>query len=101
VGLKFQVALMPTFSNDELRRFEKRWTSPSSDDSLNDADPRPLSSLRTVKGRSRMSDLGPGTKILRTVTMSALGQKETADCRLLMFAIPPKADIGERDDDVR
>jgi hypothetical protein len=33
--------------------------------------------------------------------MSALGQKETSDRRLLMSAIPPKADIGERDDDVR
>jgi hypothetical protein len=26
--------------------------------------------------------------------MSALGQKQTSDCRLLMSAIPPKADIG-------
>ena len=33
--------------------------------------------------------------------MSALGQKETSVCRLLMSAIPPKADIAERDDDVR
>ena len=33
--------------------------------------------------------------------MSALGQKQTSDCRLLMSAIPPKADIGERDPDVR
>jgi hypothetical protein len=27
--------------------------------------------------------------------MSALGQKQTLDCRLLMSAIPPKADIRE------
>jgi hypothetical protein len=26
--------------------------------------------------------------------MSALGQKQTSGCRLLMSAIPPKADIG-------
>jgi hypothetical protein len=33
--------------------------------------------------------------------MSALGQKQTSDCRLSMFAIPPKADIAECDWDVR
>jgi hypothetical protein len=33
--------------------------------------------------------------------MSALGQKRTLDCRLLMSALPPKADIGERDQDAR
>jgi hypothetical protein len=30
-----------------------------------------------------------------------LGQKQTSDCRPLMSAITPKADIGERDLDVR
>jgi hypothetical protein len=33
--------------------------------------------------------------------MSALGQKQTSDCRPLMSAIPPKADIAERHWDVR
>jgi hypothetical protein len=33
--------------------------------------------------------------------MSALGQKQTSDCRPLMSALPPKADIAERDQDVR
>jgi hypothetical protein len=33
--------------------------------------------------------------------MSALGQKQTSDCRPLMSALPPKADIAERDWDVR
>jgi hypothetical protein len=33
--------------------------------------------------------------------MSALGQKQTSDCRLSMSAIPPKADISEREYDVR
>jgi hypothetical protein len=33
--------------------------------------------------------------------MSALGQKQTSDCRLLMSALPPKADIAERNWDVR
>jgi hypothetical protein len=33
--------------------------------------------------------------------MSALGQKQTSDCRLLMSAIPPKAAIAERQLDVR
>jgi hypothetical protein len=33
--------------------------------------------------------------------MSALGQKQTSDCRLLMSAIPPKADIDGRSPDVR
>jgi hypothetical protein len=32
--------------------------------------------------------------------MSALGQKQTSDCRLLMSALPPKADIAEYDWDV-
>jgi hypothetical protein len=32
--------------------------------------------------------------------MSALGQKQTSDCRPLMSALPPKADIAERDQDV-
>jgi hypothetical protein len=30
-----------------------------------------------------------------------MGQKQTLDCRLLMSAIPPKADIAERDRHVR
>ena len=33
--------------------------------------------------------------------MSALGQKQTSDCRLLMSALPPKADIAEGNQDVR
>jgi hypothetical protein len=33
--------------------------------------------------------------------MSALGQKQTSDTRLVMSALPPKADIGEHDRDVR
>jgi hypothetical protein len=33
--------------------------------------------------------------------MSALGQKQTSDCRSLMSAITAKADIAERDWDVR
>jgi hypothetical protein len=33
--------------------------------------------------------------------MSALGQKQTSDCRPLMSALPPKADITGRDEDVR
>jgi hypothetical protein len=33
--------------------------------------------------------------------MSALGQKQTSDCRPLMSASPPKADIAQRDWDVR
>jgi hypothetical protein len=33
--------------------------------------------------------------------MSALGQKQTSDCRLLMSALPPKADIAARQADVR
>jgi hypothetical protein len=33
--------------------------------------------------------------------MSALGQKRTLDCRLLMSALPPKADIAGRQSDVR
>jgi hypothetical protein len=33
--------------------------------------------------------------------MSALGQKRTSDWRLLMSALPPKADIAECDWDVR
>jgi hypothetical protein len=33
--------------------------------------------------------------------MSALGQKQTSDCRPLMSAIHPKADIAERDRHVR
>jgi hypothetical protein len=33
--------------------------------------------------------------------MSALGQKRTSDCRPLMSALPPKADIAERNWDVR
>jgi hypothetical protein len=33
--------------------------------------------------------------------MSALGQKQTSDWRPLMSALPPKADIGQRDWDVR
>jgi hypothetical protein len=30
-----------------------------------------------------------------------MGQKQTSDWRLLMSALPPKADIGERNWDVR
>ena len=33
--------------------------------------------------------------------MSALGQKQTWDCRSLMSALPPKADIADHDPDVR
>jgi hypothetical protein len=33
--------------------------------------------------------------------MSALGQKQTSDSRLLMSALPPKADIAERGRHVR
>jgi hypothetical protein len=33
--------------------------------------------------------------------MSALGQKQTSDEHPLMSALPPKADIAERDEDVR
>jgi hypothetical protein len=33
--------------------------------------------------------------------MSALGQKRTFLRSVAMSALPPKADIGERDDDVR
>jgi hypothetical protein len=33
--------------------------------------------------------------------MSALGKKQTSDCRPLMSALPPKADIAERDYHVR
>jgi hypothetical protein len=33
--------------------------------------------------------------------MSALGQKQTSDCRPLMSALPPKADIEGRRLDVR
>jgi hypothetical protein len=32
---------------------------------------------------------------------SALGQKQTSDCRPLMSALPPKADIDARSLDVR
>jgi len=32
---------------------------------------------------------------------SALGQKQTSGCRLLMSALPPKADIETRSRDVR
>jgi hypothetical protein len=33
--------------------------------------------------------------------MSAVGQKQTSDWRPLMSALPPKADIAERDYHVR
>ena len=33
--------------------------------------------------------------------MSALGQKRTWDCRSLMSALPPKADMVQHDRDVR
>jgi hypothetical protein len=33
--------------------------------------------------------------------MSALGQKQTLDWRPLISAIPPKADIAEREQNVR
>jgi hypothetical protein len=33
--------------------------------------------------------------------MSALGQKQTSDCRLLMSAVTPKADIDPSASDVR
>jgi hypothetical protein len=71
VGLKLQVALMPTFSNDELRRFEKRWASPSSDDSLNDADPRPLSSLRTAKERPARGVRGVADSVAEKVLLGS------------------------------
>jgi hypothetical protein len=35
------------------------------------------------------------------VSMSALGQKQTSDWRPLMSVLPPKADIAERELDVR
>jgi len=34
-------------------------------------------------------------------SMSALGQKQTSDCRPLMSALPPKADMVQDDRDVR
>jgi hypothetical protein len=34
-------------------------------------------------------------------SMSALGQKRTLDCRPLMSALPPKADIGTQSKNVR
>jgi hypothetical protein len=34
-------------------------------------------------------------------SMSALGQKQTSDCRPLMSALPPKADIRRHNSDVR
>jgi hypothetical protein len=33
--------------------------------------------------------------------MSALGQKQTSRCEIAMSALPPKADIAERDRNVR
>jgi hypothetical protein len=33
--------------------------------------------------------------------MSALGQKQTSDSRPVMSALPPKADIAKRDENVR
>jgi hypothetical protein len=33
--------------------------------------------------------------------MSALGQKRTSDCRPVMSALPPKADIAELEERVR
>jgi hypothetical protein len=36
-----------------------------------------------------------------TNAMSAKGQKQTLDCRPLMSALPPKADMAQHDRDVR
>jgi hypothetical protein len=45
--------------------------------------------------------MGPVGDLSIEATMSALGQKQTLDWRPLMSALPPKADIAERDWDVR
>jgi hypothetical protein len=41
------------------------------------------------------------TQISIGFLMSVMGQKQTSDCRLLMSALPPKADIVGRSGDVR
>jgi hypothetical protein len=46
--------------------------------------------LRPAKQSSGVNLHGSNPKPL----MSALGQKQTSDCRLSMSAIPPKADIS-------
>jgi hypothetical protein len=43
----------------------------------------------------------PGAVVLPGQPESALGQKQTSDCRRLMSAIHPKADIARRHLDVR
>jgi hypothetical protein len=49
-------------------------------------------------GRTVRVSLRCGTA---TSLMSALGQKQTSDCRPLMSALPPKADVDQHDYDVR
>jgi hypothetical protein len=66
--------------------------------------------------RGRNAEVGQGDQICRyhagerdssnevslgETAMSALGQKQTSDWRPLRSALPPKADIAERDYDVR
>jgi hypothetical protein len=51
--------------------------------------------------RCRTKDLYGAVLTLIFRLMSALGQKQTSDYRLLMSALPPKADIAERQFDVR
>jgi hypothetical protein len=49
--------------------------------------------LRAAEWGSVVSLHGSNPKPL----MSALGQKQTSEYRPLMFALPPKADIAERE----
>ena len=53
--------------------------------------------LVPLKGSRRVQREGSGTE----GPMSALGQKQTSDRRLLMSAIPPKADIDGCSPNVR
>jgi hypothetical protein len=51
-----------------------------------------------------LAECSPGDCVTRSPQgrpMSAMGQKRTSDSRLLMSALPPKADIAERQFDVR
>jgi hypothetical protein len=53
--------------------------------------------LRPAKWGSGLSLHGTNPEPL----MSAMGQKQTSDCRPSMSALPPKADIGRRELNVR
>jgi hypothetical protein len=54
----------------------------------------------TRAGAFRLRDILAALQVLR-LSMSALGQKQTFERLDTMSALPPKADIAQRDDDVR